>query len=193
MKNLMYAIRPLAIDMSSTLLFVVVGALTHNPMLATAAAMTVGIGRVVYLKVRNQPINALQWMSLGLVLVFGGATLMTHNARFMMAKPTIVYLLIGAAMMQRGWLLNYMPPGGRALPEELSIRWGYVWAGLMFLTAALNAGFALMSSFAVWTGFIAIFPVVSKTALFAAHFLSIRHIAIRQRRAELAAAQAVAA
>ena len=36
-----------------------------------------------------------QWISLGLVLVFGGATLLTHNARFMMFKPSIVYLLIG--------------------------------------------------------------------------------------------------
>ena len=63
----------------------------------------------------------MQWMSLGLVIVFGSATLLTHNPRFMMAKPTIIYVLIGAAMMQRGWMLAYMPPAGRDLGDEILI------------------------------------------------------------------------
>ena len=151
MKNLIFAAKPLALDMGSTLLFVIVSALTHNPWLATGVAMTAGVARVAYLRARKQPINALQWMSLGLVVVFGAATLLTHNVRFMMFKPTIIYLLIGAAMMQRGWMLPYMPPGGRDLGDGIMIRWGYVWAGLMFVTAALNTGFALPTSFAVWS------------------------------------------
>jgi intracellular septation protein len=193
MKNLIFAVRPLALDLMSTLLFVVISAITHNPMLATGVAMAAGAGRVAWLRMKKQPINAMQWMSLGLVIVFGGATLLTHNARFMMFKPTIVYVLIGAAMLQRGWMLPYMPPAGRDMPDSIVIRWGYVWAGLMFVTAALNTGFALMASFAVWSGFVAVFPAASKIALFAVQFLSIRHLAIRQHRAREAASQAVAA
>lgn len=193
MKNLMYAIRPLAMDMTSTLLFVVISALTHNPLLATGVAMAVGIARVAWLRMKKQPINALQWMSLGLVIVFGGATLITHSPRFMMAKPTIVYLLIGASMMQRGWLLPYMAPEGRDLGDEIMIGWGYAWAGLMFVTAAANAVVALTASFAVWSVFIAIVPAVSKIALFAVQFLSIRHIAIRHHRARAAEAEALPA
>lgn len=193
MKNLIFAVRPLALDLMSTLLFVVISAVTHNAMLATGVAMAAGLSRIVYLRAKNQPINAMQWMSLGLVIVFGAATLLTHNPRFMMAKPTIVYLLIGAAMLQRGWLLPYMPPAGRDLGDEILIGWGYVWAGLMFVTAALNVAFALMASFAVWSVFIAIFPAVSKIALFAVQFLSIRHLAIRRHRAREAASQAAAA
>ncbi len=192
MKNLMYAIRPLAMDLMSTLLFVIISALTHNPLLATGVAMAVGIVRIAWLRMRQQPINALQWMSLGLVIVFGAATLVTHNPRFMMAKPTIIYLLIGAAMMQRGWLLSYMPPKGRHLGDEIMIGWGYVWAGLMFVTAAANAAVALTASFAVWSVFITIVPAVSKIVLFAVQFISIRHIAIRQHRAREAESQAVA-
>jgi hypothetical protein len=62
----------------------------------------------------------------------------------------------------------------------------------MFATAALNAAFALLASFAVWSGFIAIFPAASKIALFAVQFLSIRHMAIRRQRAQRGAAQAIA-
>ena len=192
MKNLMYAIRPLAMDLMSTLLFVIISALTHNPLLATGLAMAVGIARVAWLRMKKQPINALQWMSLGLVIVFGSATLLTHNPRFMMAKPTVIYLLIGVAMMQRGWLLSYMPPKGRHLADEIMISWGYVWAGLMFVTAVANAAVALTASFAVWSAFITIVPAASKIVLFAVQFISIRHIAIRQHRARAAASQAVA-
>ena len=193
MKNLMFAVRPLALDLMSTLLFVIISAVTHNPLLATGIAMAAGLGRVAWLRLKNQPINALQWMSLGLVVVFGGATLLTHNPRFMMAKPTIVYILIGVSMMQRGWMLPYMPPGGEGLADAILIRWGYVWAAMMFVTAALNAGFALLASFAVWSVFITVFPAVSKIALFAVQFISIRHIAIRRYRARQSAAQAAAA
>ena len=98
--------------------------------------------------------------------------------------------MVGAAMMQRGWMLSYMPPAGRDLGDEILIRWGYVWAGLMFATAALNAAFALLASFAVWSAFVAVFPAASKIALFAVQYVSIRQIAIRQHRAQQAASQA---
>jgi intracellular septation protein A len=150
------------------------------------------VGRIGYVRARRQKISAMQWMSLGLVVVFGAATLLTHDVRFMMAKPTIVYVLIGAAMMQRGWMLPYMPPAGRDLGDEILIGWGYVWAGLMFVTAALNAAFALLASFAVWSVFIAIFPAASKIALFAVQFLSIRHIAVQQHRARQTTSQVTA-
>lgn len=189
MKNFLFAVRPLALDLMSTLLFVTLSALTHNPLLATGVAMAAGVSRVMWLRMNGRPINAMQWTSLGLVIVFGAATLITHNPRFMMAKPTVIYLLIGASMLQRGWMLPYMPPQGRQyVGDEVLTGWGYVWAGLMFITAALNAGFALMASFAVWSMFIAVFPAVSKIALFAVQFLAIRRMAIQRHRAQAVAA-----
>lgn len=183
MKNLIFAARPLALDLVSTLVFVALTALTHNVMLATAVAVVAGASRVAWQVARRERVNALQWMSLGLVLVTGGATLLTRDPRFMMVKPSVVYLLVGAAMLQRGWMLPYMPPAGReVLPDAVMIRWGYVWAGLMFATAGLNAVVALTASLAVWSLFIAVFPAASKLALFAVTFLSVRAQAIRARR-----------
>lgn len=191
MKNLLFAIRPLAMDMISTLFFVVISAVTHNPLLATAVAVAAGAARVVYLTLKGQRVSAMQWMSLGLVVVFGAATLLTHNARFMMFKPTIIYILVGAAMLERGWMLPYLPPVARdRLGDSVMIRWGYVWAGVMFATAALNVGFALYASLNAWSSFIAIFPLASKLGLFAVQYLSIRYMAVRHIRAEQAVAQA---
>jgi intracellular septation protein len=183
MKNLLYAAKPLALDLLSTLVFVVLSALTHNILLATGVAMAAGAGRVVYLRLRGERVGAMQWMSLGLVTVFGAATLFTHDARFMMAKPSVIYVLIGAAMLERGWMLPYIPPAGRDhLPDSLMIGWGYVWAGLMFATAALNAVVALTASLAIWSAFIAVVPAASKVALFAVQFVMVRAHAVRNAR-----------
>ena len=69
-----------------------------------------GFAQIAYLKLRRSPIDAMQWMSLGLVVVFGGASLLTHDPRFIMFKPTLIYVAIGAVMLKRGWMTRYMPP-----------------------------------------------------------------------------------
>jgi len=183
MKNLIFAARPLALDLLSTLVFVALSALTHDVLLATGVAIAAGAARVVWLKLRGERVNALQWLSLALVAVSGAATLVTKDPRFMMAKPSVIYLMVGVAMLQRGWMLPYVPPAGREhLDDAVMIGWGYVWAGLMFLTAALNAAFALGTSLAVWSLFIAVFPAASKLALFAITYLAVRAKAIRTAR-----------
>jgi intracellular septation protein len=193
MKNLLFAAKPLVLDLISTLVFVALSAITHNVILATVVAMAAGGARVVWLRMKGERVNAMQWMSLGLVVVFGAATLFTNDPRFMMGKPTIIYILVGAAMLERGWMLPYLPPAAREhLEESVMIGWGYVWAGLMFATAALNAFFALATSLEVWSAFIAIFPASSKAALFAVQYLSIRALAIRNARAREALALAAA-
>ena len=188
MKHLLYAARPLALDLVATLVFVAISAVTHDPMIATGVALAAGIGRVAFMLLRGHKVSALTWLSLGLVVVAGAASLLTHNPRFMMAKATVIYVLVGTAMLERGWMLPYMPPAGRGrIPDSVMIAWGWVWAGLMFVTAALNVGFALLASFDQWSVFITVFPLVSKIVLFAVQFVALRGIAIRHHRAEAAA------
>lgn len=194
MKNLLFSIRPLALDLVSTLVFVALSAITHDVFLATGVAVAAGAGRVAWLKLRGQHVSAMQWMSLGLVVVTGAATFLTKDPRFMMAKPSIVYALVGAAMLERGWMLPYLPPIARQhLDDSVMIRWGYIWAGLMFVTAMLNAAVALTASLAVWSLFIAIFPAASKIILFAVHFASVKAQAIRNARRSAALAGAAPA
>jgi intracellular septation protein len=197
MKNLIYAARPIVSDMFSTLLFAALFALTNNIYLSTGCAIALGVGQVAYVKLRGKPVPGMQWASLGLVTVLGGATLMTGDPRFVMIKPTVIYLTIGAAMMQRGWMERYMPPVGRPyVPTRVIVAWGYVWASLMFLTAAANLFIAVALGRQAWLLFVGAFPLASKLVLFAVNYLSVRHVALRNHRAEqegLTAAQAQAA
>jgi intracellular septation protein A len=185
MKNLFYAARPILTDMLSTILFAALFALTSNIYVSTGAAIALGIGQVAFEKLRGRPVPGMQWASLGLVTVLGGATLFTGDPRFVMIKPTIVYLTIGAAMLQPGWMDRYMPPASKDyLPRRLIVAGGYVWSGLMFATAALNLFIALTLDHKVWLAFIGVFPLASKLGLFAVHYASFRFIALRNQRAQ---------
>ena len=114
-----------------------------------------------------------------LVLVFGTASLLTHDMRFLMVKPTIVYLLVGAFMLKRGWMLRYMPPIAAGRGEDVMVGFGYVWAGLMFVSGIANAVVAVAFT-DHWVAFMAVFPMASKIALFAIQYLTMRFV-VRRR------------
>ena len=184
MNSLFYAARPIVMDMLSTILFAALFSLTNNIDLSTGVAVAMGVGQVAWEKLRGKSVPGMQWASLGLVTVMGGATLLTGDPRFVMAKPTVIYLTIGAAMMQRDWMDRYIPPQAKTyLPDSLIVAWGYVWAALMFATAIANLGIAVFMGRQAWLLFVGVFPLASKLALFAVHYATFRLVAIRNRRA----------
>jgi intracellular septation protein A len=188
MKNLIYAARPLVSDFFSTIVYVALIAAHVDVRIATGAAILVGVGQVAAMRLRGRPIPALQWAALGLVLVFGTVSILTRDPRYLMVKPTIVYLAIAAVMLKPGWMLRYMPPRGEGLVEDLMIRFGYVWAGLMALTAAANLVVAVWFT-KDWPLFMAVVPLASKLVLFAVQFTIVRQVAIRRHVARAALAQ----
>ena len=192
MNTFLYAMRPLLLDFLSTIVFLVLVALKVDLVVAASSGIVIGVGQVVILKALRRPVAALQWMGLGLVLVFGTASLVTHDLRFLMVKPTIIYLLIGTVMLQRGWMLRYMPPVASGHGEDVMIAFGYVWAALMLVTAIANAVFAIWFT-PHWVQFMAIFPMASKIMLFAIQYLTTRSI-VRRRvvAARIPASSAVA-
>src|SRR6266481_4771233 len=114
MKNLLSAGRVLALDLASTILFLAVYLLTDSLFLAVGLGMALGVTQVGWQYVRKQPIGSLQILSVVLILVSGTATLLTNNATFIMLKPSIIYFVVGAVMLKRGWMNRYLPE--RAAP-----------------------------------------------------------------------------
>ena len=185
MRNLIQAARPLGNDLFSSLLFAALMALNVGTQTATLIAMAVGVGHVALWLLLKKPVAPLQWASLALVLTFGTAGLFLHDPRFLMAKPTVIYLILTVMMLKRGWMLRYVPPVARGHGEGPMIAFGYVWAGLMALTGAANLVIAIQFP-VLWPAFLAIFPMASKIALFAIQFVTVRHITIRKVRAQRA-------
>jgi intracellular septation protein A len=178
-KDLIYAIRPLASDFLSSIVLAVLLSLHLDVRTATGIALLVGVGQVAFQKMTGRPVELLQWASLGLVVVLGGVAMMTNDPRFLMIKPSIIYVAIGVVMLKRGWMIRYLPEDAVELVSDLMIRWGYAWSALMFITAVANGVVAWLYP-AWWPAFLAVFPLASKITLFAVHFSSVKFIGYRR-------------
>jgi intracellular septation protein A len=192
MRNLAHAFRPIANDLASSLFFAVLLAAGLDAASATWIAIGFGVAHVGLWLALKKPVAPLQWASLALVLLFGAAGLVFHDVRFLMAKPSLVYLVIAAVMLRRGWMLRYLPPVAAAHGEGLMIAFGYVWAAMMALIAAANLAVAVALP-QHWPAFKAIVPTAAMLSLFAVQYLAIRaHVTRRIRASAGAAAQAAA-
>lgn len=189
MNSLLFALRPIASDFLPTIVFAVLVALHVDVPAATGGALAVALTQMAVQRlVLKRPIPLLQWASIGLVVVFGTLGVMTNDARFLMLKPSIIYIAIGVVMLKRGWMIRYLPPIANGRGEPLMIAWGYVWSGLMFISAAANLAVAWWLP-AMWPAYLAVVPMASKIALFAVQYASMRFTIRRRMLAEMAQAR----
>jgi len=181
-----HALRQLLGDFLSAILFLVVYAVSDNVFAAAGIAVAAGLAQLVHLKAMRRRIEPMQWMSLGLVVVLGGATMLTQSPRFMMIKPTIVHFAVATVMLRRGWMLRYLPEVAlRNVPEPAIVAAGYAWAGLLALLGLANLFIALRLDFATWAWFISVGSVGAKLAAFGLQYGVFRAI-VRQRLARAA-------
>jgi intracellular septation protein len=182
MKNLFEAGKLLLVDMAATLFFLVLYLLTHNIALSVVLGMALGTAQIGWQLARRKPIDTMQWMSLFLVLGAGAVTLITDDPRFMMIKPSVIYIIVGVVMLKRGWMNRYMPPIAIELVPDIAVILGYVWSGLMFFSAALNMIVALNFSVVTWSAAMSIYGIVSKATLFLVGYATMRIVGGRRYR-----------
>src|SRR3982075_435154 len=146
----------LATDFFSTIVFLALYLITGNVVLATSVAIAGAVAQVVYSRIKRQPLAFMTYASLALVIVLGSATLLTHDPRFVLAKPSIAHFAIGAIMLKRGWMLRYMPPiVTDTIPEYVAIA-GYAWAALMFALGAGVIAAALPGDIKLWAFYVSV-------------------------------------
>jgi len=180
------ALRQLLSDLLSAILFLVAYAVSGSLFVAVGIAVTAGLVQLASLGLMGRRIEPMQWMSLGLVVVLGGATMLTQSPRFMMIKPTIVHFAVAALMLRPGWMIRYLPElVVRNVPEPAIIAAGYGWAALLVALGLANLFIALRFDIAIWAWFISVGSVGTKLAAFALQYGVFRAI-VRQRVAQSA-------
>jgi intracellular septation protein A len=165
------------------LFFLVLFLLTRNIPLSVALGVALGVAQIGWQFIRKKPIDIMEWMSLFLVVGSGAATLITDNPRFVMVKPSLIYVLVGVVMLKPGWMNRYLPPIGKAVVPDVAVIFGFVWAGLMFVSAALNLVVALNFSVVTWSAFMSVYGIASKASLFLIGYATMRYIGVRRWRA----------
>ncbi len=176
--------KPILLDFLSTFVFLLAFGLLHNAKLAIILGIASGVIEMGWQYARSRKISLMEIASLALVIVFGVTSLITHDMRFVMVKPSISYVAIGIVMLKPGWQLHYAPEIARQLlPPVRFVQWGYVWATLMLLSAAFNLALVATVDIKSWATWVTIWGLSSKAALFCAQYFTLRTEAVKNYRA----------
>ena len=173
----------LASDLFSAIVFLVVYLVTDNVILATSVAVAGAIAQVIYARVKGQQLNYMTYASLALVVGLGAITLLTHDPRFMMAKPSIAHFAIGAIMLKRGWMLRYMPPIVVDTVPEYVTAAGYAWAVLMFVIGAGMIVVASTGDLKLWAFYVSVVLIGAKVVAFGVQYAAFRVLVTNRIRA----------
>jgi intracellular septation protein len=129
---------------------------------ATIVAMVATIGQILWVYYRHRKIDAMQWISLVMIVVFGSLTIFLHDKTFIQLKPTALYwlfsgaLFISAQFFQKNWIQVLM--GKQVTLKEKSAHsvWhqlNMAWAAFFFVMGALNLYIAFEFSEEAWVNF----------------------------------------
>jgi intracellular septation protein len=121
-------------------------------MLATAVGIVATVLQIVYLLARGRKVDGMLWLSLGVIVVMGGATIYFHDENFIKWKPTILYWAFALALFvaQLGFRNNLMR---KVMEEQIKLP-DAVWARsatpgwLLLFQGVLN----LVMAFVVFKG-----------------------------------------
>lgn len=137
---------------------------------ATQVAIAAAVLQVAYLKLRRKRIENTHWITLILLIVFGGLTLFLHDPTFIKWKPTIVNWLLGAGFllsaifMERSFLRRMMD-SSLTLPDAVWRKLNIAWIVFFFASGAINLIVAYNFSEDTWVNF-KLFGLLGLTLLF---------------------------
>ena len=125
---------------------------------ATAVAIAITALQVGWLKLRGQRVPGMLWSSLGIIVVFGGATLFLQDETFIKWKPTVLYWLFSvvlavSALGFRRNLIRAMLSEQLRLPEPVWERLNWSWVGFFLFMGIANLYVAYSFSTDLWVNF----------------------------------------
>ncbi|HID45023.1 MAG TPA: septation protein A [Chromatiaceae bacterium] len=134
---------------------------------AFIAATLIQIGWSYY---THKKVETLQWVTLGLVLVFGGLTLALHDPVFFKWKPTVVNWLfaiafLGSGLFMQRSLLQRMMDHAISLPQPVWNRLNLAWIAFFVSAGLANLYVAYNFSESTWVDF-KLFGMLGLTLVF---------------------------
>ncbi|HPS56748.1 MAG TPA: septation protein A [Spirochaetota bacterium] len=125
---------------------------------ATGVAIAASILQIGYTYFKNKKIEPPMLISLAVILVFGGATLIVHNEIFIKWKPTILYwifamVLFTARIVWKKNLMQSMLGKQINVPASVWERLNYSWSAFFALMGGLNLFVAYHFPTNIWVNF----------------------------------------
>jgi intracellular septation protein len=127
-------------------------------LLATAVAIVASFGQVGWVLLRGRKVDNMLWISLGIIVVMGGATLALRDPTFIKWKPTVLYwtfaaVLLGAELVLKKNVIRTMMQEQLSLPDPVWTRLNLSWVVFFALMGAANLYVAYNYSENTWVNF----------------------------------------
>lgn len=125
---------------------------------ATGVAIVATIAQIAYLRYKVGKVEPMQWVSLGVIVLFGGATIVAQNETFIKWKPTVLYWLMGGALLVgqllfRKNLLKSLMGSQMDLPDEAWRVMNWSWTAFFVVMGVINLWVAYSFSTDAWVNF----------------------------------------
>jgi intracellular septation protein len=156
-------------DLLPVILFVVAYQM-YDIYVATVVLMAALVAQIALLKLTGKPVEKMHWITLVLVVGFGGLTLGLRDPQFIMWKPTVINwlfaaaLLLSAVFMERG-IMQRMLDSVASFPAHVVSRLNWAWALFMFGLGVLNLYVAYNFAEETWVNF-KLFGLMGLTLVF---------------------------
>ena len=154
----------------------------YDIYVATAVAIVASAGQVGYFQLRYKKVEKMQWITLGLLVFFGGLTLLLRDPDFIKWKTTVFNWLfaadfLGSAFIGKKSLLQRMMDQAVSLPENIWNRLNVIWISFFVAIGLLNLYVAFNYSEDIWVKF-KLFGMLGITFIFviAQGFYIARHV-----------------
>ena len=126
--------------------------------IATAVAIVATVVQVAWVWYRHGKVDGMLWVSFGVIVVFGGLTLLLHDETFIKWKPTILYWLFAISLLVahfgfRRNLVRAMMDKQMTLPDPVWLRLLFSWTGFFTVMGGLNLYVAFNYPIDVWVNF----------------------------------------
>ena len=124
---------------------------------ATAVAIAATIVQVGYVLARRRKVTNMQWMSLAIIVLFGGATLLLRDETFIKWKPSVLYWLAGSVFLGGlafgTNLIKAVMSEGIELPAHAWTKLCVAWGVFFLFKGTLNLWVAYTFDTDTWVNF----------------------------------------
>ena len=130
----------------------------YDIYVATAVAIGATFAQIGWVWFRHRKVDNMLWVTLVVITVFGGATLLFRDDTFIKWKPTVLYWLFAgvlavAALAFRKNLIRSMMQKQVTLPDAVWTRLLMSWIGFFAAMGVLNIYVAYNYSLDTWVNF----------------------------------------
>ena len=125
---------------------------------ATGVAIAASFVQIGWVMARGKKVEPMMWISLAIIVFFGGATLLLHNETFIKWKPTVLYWLFAVILLGGAWLfkknfIRVMMEKQVNLPDSVWNNLNLSWAAFFVVMGVANLYVAYNFSTDDWVNF----------------------------------------